>query len=68
MNIFLSFLQSDQQHPIPAYDFWQYYIKNGITEAGYQWTECPDADWKHGHGASKQESFEMEAGCLGENR
>ena len=30
---------------MPAYDFWEHYIKNGISEAGYQWTECPDADW-----------------------
>jgi hypothetical protein len=48
MKVFLSFLQSTTQHPIPAYDFWQYYIKNGIEEAGYEWTECPDADWALG--------------------
>lgn len=48
MNIFLSFLQSPHNYPIPAYDFWQRYIKNGIDEAGYRWTECPDADWALG--------------------
>jgi hypothetical protein len=48
MNIFLSFLQSDQDYPIPAYGFWQHYIKNGITEAGHTWSECPDVDWALG--------------------
>ncbi|MDB5109924.1 MAG: hypothetical protein JWR67_1038 [Mucilaginibacter sp.] len=48
MKIFLSFLQSAQQHPIPAYDFWQYYIKNGIEEARHQWSECLDIDWALG--------------------
>lgn len=48
MKIFLSFLQSKIMHPIPAYDFWQYYIKNGIEEAGYEWSEHPDVDWARG--------------------
>jgi len=48
LKIFLAFLQSEHQHPIPAYSFWQHYIKNGIVEAGYEWTECPDADWALG--------------------
>ncbi|MEP6611845.1 MAG: glycosyltransferase [Mucilaginibacter sp.] len=48
MKIFLSFLQSDIQHPIPAYNFWQYYIKNGITEAGHSWDEVPGLDWAFG--------------------
>lgn len=48
MKIFLSFFQSRQQHPIPAYSFWEHYIKNGIEEAGHQWTECPDVDWALG--------------------
>jgi hypothetical protein len=48
MKIFLSFLQSDKRYPIPAYDFWQRYIKNGIEEAGHQWVECPDVDWALG--------------------
>ena len=48
MKIFLSFLQSEKKHPIPAYDFWQHYIKNGIVEAGHEWSECPGADWALG--------------------
>lgn len=48
MNIFLAFFQSPKKYPIPAYDFWEYYIKNGIAENGYQWSECPDVDWALG--------------------
>jgi hypothetical protein len=48
MKIFVSFLQSDKNYPIPAYSFWQHYIKNGIDESGHQWVECPDADWAYG--------------------
>jgi hypothetical protein len=48
VRFFLSFLQSSKNHPIPAYNFWQYYIKNGIEEAGYQWTECTEVDWALG--------------------
>lgn len=48
MKIFLSFLQSKIQHPIPAYSFWEYYIKNGITEGGYQYVECDEVDWAEG--------------------
>ena len=48
MKIFLAFLQANVKHPIPAYDFWEYYIKNGIEEAGYQWTECAGIDWAKG--------------------
>lgn len=48
MKIFLSFLQSGFKHAIPSYDFWEHYIKNGIAEAGYDWTECPNADWAMG--------------------
>ncbi|MEE1945145.1 glycosyltransferase [Pedobacter sp. KR3-3] len=48
MKIFLSFLQSKQQHPIAAYSFWEYYIKNGIEEAGHEWIECADIDWAKG--------------------
>ncbi|MDB5145713.1 MAG: hypothetical protein JWQ66_4426 [Mucilaginibacter sp.] len=48
MKIFLSFLQSDKHYAIPAYSFWQYYIKNGITEAGHTWTEHPHVNWALG--------------------
>ena len=47
MNIYLSFLQSKINHPIPAYSFWEYYIKNGITEGGYEWQEG-EVDWAEG--------------------
>ncbi len=45
MKIFLSFLQGKPGHPIPAYGFWEYYIKNGIEEAGFKWVETPAIDW-----------------------
>lgn len=48
MKIFLSFLQSQKNHPIAAYSFWEYYIKNGIKEAGFEWAECNDVDWAAG--------------------
>ena len=48
MKIFLSFLQSEENYPIPAYSFWQHYIKNGITESGNYWVECSTADWAYG--------------------
>jgi len=48
MKIFLSFLQSLHQHPIPAYSFWEFYIKNGIEEAGHSWIEGEDIDWAKG--------------------
>jgi hypothetical protein len=48
MKIYLSFLQSPIQHPIAAYSFWEYYIKNGIEEAGHQWVESKNLDWAKG--------------------
>jgi hypothetical protein len=50
LKILLSFLQDtgQQPHDIPAYRFWQHYIKNGIEEAGMQWLEVPGADWAEG--------------------
>jgi spore maturation protein CgeB len=48
MKIFLSFLQSAKQHPIAAYSFWEYYIKNGIVESGHEWIECNTVDWAYG--------------------
>lgn len=48
--ILLSFLQDtgENVHDIPAYRFWNSYIKNGLNEAGMQWTEIPGADWAAG--------------------
>lgn len=57
MKIFLSFLQSKEQHPIAAYSFWEYYIKNGIIEAGDQWMECNDVDWAKGLVPQMKEEF-----------
>jgi spore maturation protein CgeB len=57
VNIFLSFLQSKKNYPIPAYSFWQYYIKNGIREAGYEWSEYPDNDWALGLVPQSKEDF-----------
>ena len=48
MKIFISFLQSKKAHSIPAYSFWEYYIKNGLAEAGHTWQECTDVDWALG--------------------
>jgi hypothetical protein len=48
MRFFLSFLQANEQHPIAAYGFWEYYIKNGIEEFGAEWTECKEVDWAKG--------------------
>ena len=50
MKILLSFLQDNvaAPHAIPAYRFWEYYIKNGIEEAGMSYTEVPDIDWAEG--------------------
>jgi spore maturation protein CgeB len=48
LNIFVSFLQGKRDHPIPAYSFWEFYIKKGIEEAGHTWVECNDVDWAEG--------------------
>ncbi|RWY57339.1 glycosyltransferase family protein [Mucilaginibacter gilvus] len=50
MRILLSFLQDriEQPHPVPGYRFWEFYIKNGIDEAGMQYLEVPGADWAEG--------------------
>lgn len=47
MNIYLAFFQALKPHQISAYSFWEYYIKNGINEAGYAWTEGK-VDWAEG--------------------
>lgn len=50
MNILLSFLQDNRAvpHPVPAYRFWSYYIKNGIKESEMTWIEVPGLDWAEG--------------------
>ncbi|MUG94045.1 glycosyltransferase [Scytonema sp. UIC 10036] len=48
MRIFLVCQQSIYNHPIPAYQFWKTYFRNGIAEAGYEWVEAQDVDWAKG--------------------
>jgi hypothetical protein len=50
MRILLSFLQdkTEQPHPVPGYRFWEFYLKNGIEEAGMQYLEVPHVDWAEG--------------------
>ncbi|MBE9005332.1 glycosyltransferase family 1 protein [Fortiea sp. LEGE XX443] len=48
MRIFLSCLQSQRQHPVPAYQFWETYFKNGIEEAQHEWVEAKKVDWAEG--------------------
>lgn len=48
MRIFLSCLQSKVKHPIPAYQFWEVYFKNGIEEAGHDWLDSEEVDWAEG--------------------
>lgn len=57
MKIFLSFFQGKPGHPIPAYGFWEYYIKQGIAESGHEWIECKDVDWAYGLVAQSSTSF-----------
>ena len=48
MRIFLSCQQAQRRHPVPAYDFWEYYLKNGLSEAGHSWCEAEGVDWAEG--------------------
>jgi hypothetical protein len=48
MRIFLACQQARRRHPVPAYDFWAYYFKNGLSEAGHSWCEAEDVDWAEG--------------------
>lgn len=48
MRIFLSCQQATRQHPVPAYHFWETYLKAGILEAGHHWTEAKAVDWAEG--------------------
>jgi hypothetical protein len=45
VRILVSCLQGPAGYPIPAYDFWRIYFKNGIQEAGHQFVEVEGADW-----------------------
>ncbi|HEY9692535.1 MAG TPA: glycosyltransferase [Oculatellaceae cyanobacterium] len=48
MRILLSCQQATRKHPVPAYDFWENYLKKGIEEAGHEWVEVPGVDWAEG--------------------
>lgn len=48
MRIFLSCQQATRRHPVPAYSFWETYLKAGITEAGHDWIEARAVDWAEG--------------------
>lgn len=45
MRIFLSCLQSQRSHALPAYQYWETYFKRGIEEAGHSWVEARGVDW-----------------------
>ncbi|MEO6054782.1 MAG: glycosyltransferase [Chthoniobacterales bacterium] len=48
MKIFLSCLQSPHRYPIPSYDFWAPYFRNGLQEAGHTVLEDDKIDWAKG--------------------
>lgn len=48
MRIFISCLQSITKHKVPAYQFWEFYFKKGIEEAGHEWIEAEKVDWAEG--------------------
>jgi len=48
MRIFISCQQALRKHDIPAYAFWETYIKKGIEEAGFEWLEAHMVDWAEG--------------------
>lgn len=45
MRVFLSCLQALRPHPVPAYRFWEGYLKQGLGEGAHQWLEAPGVDW-----------------------
>ncbi len=48
MRIFLICQQSLNNHPIPAYRYWEIYFKRGIEEGGGEWLEAAGLDWAEG--------------------
>lgn len=48
MRIFLSCQQALKKHKVPAYSFWEFYLKQGIEESGHEWVEAKEADWAEG--------------------
>jgi hypothetical protein len=48
MRIFLSCQQALRPHPVPAYAFWEYYLRSALTESGHEVIQTPDVDWAEG--------------------
>ena len=48
MRIFLSAQQALRRHAVPGYAFWEFYLKQGLAEAGHEVIETPGADWAEG--------------------
>ncbi len=48
MRIFLSCQQALRPHAVPAYAFWEYYIQQGLAEAGHEVVAAPGVDWAEG--------------------
>jgi hypothetical protein len=48
MRIFLSCQQALKPHPVPAYAFWEYYLKSALAEAGHEVIQTPAVDWAEG--------------------
>jgi hypothetical protein len=59
MRILLSCLQDLRQHAIPAYRFWATYFRNGIVEAGHEFTEVPNVDWAEGCTAKSKDELKV---------
>jgi hypothetical protein len=48
VKIFLICQQSKRSYAVPAYQFWEDYLKHGIEEAGGVWIEAEGVDWAEG--------------------
>jgi hypothetical protein len=48
MRIFLCCQQALRHHAVPGYAFWEFYFKQGLTEAGHAVIETPGVDWAEG--------------------
>ena len=59
MQIFICCQQSLQNHPIPAYQFWEIYFKRGIEEANHKWIEAKNVDWAEGLVSSETEKLKQ---------
>jgi hypothetical protein len=48
MRIFLSCQQALKPHPVPAFGFWEHYLKSALAEAGHEVIQTPQVDWAEG--------------------